>query len=135
MKLLSDLIHSSTWRPLWQRLSLALMLLTCGFAFAPTVPTLDMNNGDKVQHILAFLCVSGCSALSARAGWRQVRTSGLTMLVFGVFIELVQSFLPTRSADWRDVVADCVGIAVGLALVAVARRMLPSRAGGKQLNR
>ena len=132
MNLLSALLHSATWQAQWRRLLWALLLVTCGFAFAPSAPTLNIDNGDKVQHIMAFLCLSGCTALSARAGWRQALRATVFMLLFGVFIELVQSFLPTRSADWRDVVADSLGVAVGLALVAVARRVLPLRPVGKK---
>ncbi len=42
-------------------------------------------------------------------------TFGL-MLAYGVFIELVQSFVPERSAELKDLLVDLVGILVGLLL-------------------
>ena len=36
------------------------------------------------------------------------------LLAYGIGIEIAQSFIPSRDADWHDVVADSVGIALGL---------------------
>ena len=38
------------------------------------------------------------------------------MLAYGIAIELVQSFEPTRDAELKDVLVDVVGILLGLAL-------------------
>jgi VanZ family protein len=38
------------------------------------------------------------------------------MLAYGIAIELIQSFEPTRDAELKDVLVDVVGIALGLAL-------------------
>jgi VanZ family protein len=103
-----------------------LMAVTCGFAFAPHAPELKIENGDKFQHILAFGSLASCALLAARrrtrAAWLGVLAG---MLAFGVFIELVQVFLPTRSADWQDVVADMLGASLGVLVIAAARRLLP----------
>ena len=42
-------------------------------------------------------------------------TFGL-MLAYGVFLELVQAFVPERSAELKDLFVDAIGIAVGLLL-------------------
>ena len=39
----------------------------------------------------------------------------LALLAYGIGIEVAQSFLPPREADAMDVLADGVGIALGLA--------------------
>ncbi len=61
--------------------------------------------------------------------WPRPRLWGwlvLALLAYGVGIELAQSLLPPRSADWRDVLADALGIAVGLlAALPIALRRSP----------
>lgn len=118
------LLHAPECRRHWRFLLLLLMAVTCGFAFAPHAPELHVDNGDKIQHILAFGSLAGCALLSAGSGqaaWLRVLAA---MLAFGVFIEAVQAFLPTRSADWRDVVADAMGAGAGILAVMALRRAL-----------
>jgi VanZ family protein len=38
----------------------------------------------------------------------------LALLAFGGAIEIAQTFLPPREGDWWDLLADGVGIAIGL---------------------
>jgi VanZ family protein len=105
------------------RLLLALLLLAISYlALAPAPPrTLD-SGWDKANHLLAF----GALAFTAFFGWRSRRARWqllpAALLGYGVLIELLQSQLPTRSADARDVLADALGIAAGLALAALLRR-------------
>jgi VanZ family protein len=48
-------------------------------------------------------------------------------------VELVQwVHLPARQADWRDVLANALGAAIGIALVAGVSRMLGRRATGSR---
>ena len=47
------------------------------------------------------------------------------LLAFGVFIEWIQSFLPWRSADLFDFLADCIGIACYL-IPAILSRLVSS---------
>lgn len=49
--------------------------------------------------------------------------------------ELTQMLVPTRSCDIFDVVADCVGIAVGLACYLILRQVLLQVAWGRSLLR
>jgi VanZ family protein len=123
---LAHLLHAPASRPWWRRTLALLMAVICVLAFSPTAPKLDIAEGDKVQHILAFACLAACAALSQRRGWAAAAMAAAAMLAFGVFIEFVQWFIPSRSADWHDVVADALGIALGLLTVAVVRRLQPS---------
>jgi VanZ family protein len=45
------------------------------------------------------------------------------LLAYGALIEVLQSFTPTRSAEWADLLADSAGIALGLLLVATWLRL------------
>jgi len=40
------------------------------------------------------------------------------LLFYAVFIEFSQTFTPSRCAEWLDIVADAIGIALGLVLYA-----------------
>ena len=82
----------------------------------------SLDNADKLQHIVAFICLGACAALSLPAGRSHLLAAGLGMLAFGVFIELVQMHIPQRSADWQDVVADALGVTLAVVLFPLIRR-------------
>jgi VanZ family protein len=73
--------------------------------FAPE--TLFLHS-DKLAHMLYF----GCLWLMARrAGFAAAWPLALSLLGYGVFIEVAQALTPTgRSASLSDVAADAVGI-------------------------
>jgi VanZ family protein len=109
-------------------LLLLMMSVTCWFAFSPHPPGLEFKDADKVQHFLAFSSLTLAACLGMSAGTRQAMGAAFGMLMFGIFIELVQSQLPTRSAEFADVVADSVGIGGGLIFLWLLRRLIPSAA-------
>lgn len=83
---------------------------------------------DKVVHVSLFFV---CGALFVR-GWSFLRQRwyllcGL-LLLFGVLTELIQRYVPGRSASVGDLVADAVGILLGVGLALVYwRRSGPAR--------
>lgn len=126
MKSLGDLLHHPRFHPHWRALLLVLGLIAGWFAFMPA-PQMAIEGGDKVNHLLAF----GSMAVAGRMGWGPNRAVligvALGLLAYGGFIELVQSQIPDRDAAWDDVLADALGIAGGLLLAALLRRLLPPR--------
>jgi VanZ family protein len=93
-----------------------MLLGTCWLAFEPHPPPVIDTGWDKANHALAFstLMLVGCRAfVGAR---RRELVPSLALLAYGVLIELVQAQIPGRDADWHDVVADTVGLAIGSAL-------------------
>lgn len=46
----------------------------------------------------------------------------VAMLGYGIFIEVVQSMIPERSAELKDLLVDLVGIGIGLAVAHVVAR-------------
>ena len=90
-----------TWR--WALLLLAARVAVLALTPAPP-PQVELG-WDKLNHVAAL------AALAA-------------LLAFGGAIELLQLQVPNRSAEWRDLGADAIGIALGawLALQWLRRR-------------
>lgn len=88
-------------------------LVAMYFATTPASIVSSLNISDKVQHALAF-CVLALlldfSFPSHRFGFAKIAT----LLAYGLFIEVVQYFIPYRSFSLYDWLADGVGIALYL---------------------
>lgn len=105
--------------PLW-RAFLALQVAgVCWLAFDPRPPAVADSLGDKANHVLAFAAMAFSARRAAAPPW----PAAAALAGFGVVIEVVQTFIPGRSGEWPDLVADAAGIALGL-LVA---RFAPAR--------
>ena len=120
---LNRLLHEARWRPHWQLLLLAFAGISAYFAFGPPDPQLALRVSDKVNHVAAFAAMGAAAALAQPATWRHTGIAAVGLLVYGGFIELVQSLLPTRVADAADLLADGLGAAIGLLLAAALRRV------------
>lgn len=119
---LSALLHDPRHRRFWR---LAVMLLcgtSAGFAFSPLQVGLPIEQADKLNHLLAFASI-GCAAVFAQApGGRAPATALLGCLIFGIFIEWVQYFIPGRQCSAADVLANMAGATVGVILAQGLRR-------------
>ena len=110
----------------WRSLLVLLIAAVCWLAFDPHPPEGLSTGWDKLNHALAF-AVLGAVALLAQAPaagrWRWALAFG-GMMAFGAFIEAVQTQIPGRSGEALDLLADAVGLAIGLgALGAWLRRL------------
>lgn len=112
----------------------ALLWMAAIFAVShrPTVPLPDVSHADKVSHALAYavLGVGLAYALHRPDGgaWR-----GWTIALgwlYGASDEIHQSFVPGRSPEVADWVADAVGVVIGTFLFQrwLARRAAVSAA-------
>lgn len=84
-------------------------------AFAPEGVPMPFQVSDIVLHACAFTYLTAALWLAHHAadrGWKPAAW----MLAYGIAIELVQSFEPTRSAEFKDLLVDVVGILLGLGL-------------------
>lgn len=107
----------------WGAVLAALVLAICWLAFDPAPPSSVDTGWDKANHALAFAVL----AVVAQRGFPGAGVLRLLAwgVAYGAFIEIVQSRIPGRSAEWADVVADTAGVLVGLALATLARRLRP----------
>jgi len=123
--MLTQLLRSSRFKPWWRALLALLLLVISWLAFSPKPPEGIDTGWDKANHLLAFATLAVVSALSL-TGARRERKVGkvvLGLLAYGIFIELVQTQVPGRSAEAADVLADMVGVALGLLLLAGLERL------------
>ena len=96
---------------------MALIFYVSSLQQAPLPPSLS----DKVGHLIAYaalgvLVTRGVSGrLPMRITWRAAALSLIVTITYGAGDELHQSFVPGRSADIYDLVADAAGglLAVG----------------------
>ncbi|RUM63112.1 MAG: antibiotic resistance protein VanZ [Sulfurospirillum sp.] len=91
-----------------------LFLLTTLFVFYMAITSHDISfidnpYEDKMKHFMAFFTLS--LLLNRSSSRYDARIRNVTaLLLFGIFIEIVQSFLPYRDASVYDVIADLGGI-------------------------
>lgn len=112
-RILASLI---TRKDIWGTLLLLLLAVVSLLAWTPAERQVSLSDWDKANHLAAFGALA-CVAMLWRGhrpgAWRAV---ALALLAYGGLIELVQMGIPSRSADWADVLADALGIAMGLGL-------------------
>lgn len=108
----------------WRVLLWLLVLVVSWLAFSPKPPSGATLGWDKLNHASAFAAVALCAA-RAHAGpvWRIV----VALLGYGVLIEIVQTFVPGRSGEAADLLADAVGMAAGLLLARLLDRVIQPR--------
>ena len=81
------------------------------FAVLPSNPT--VANSDKLTHYFAFLVWAVLYRYSLKAGYWNIFFGSIFL---GAFIEIVQYFLPYRSGEYGDFVADLFGALCGMFL-------------------
>ena len=87
---------------------------------APSTALPEVNIWDKAEHAVAWLVLTGAGLVLFPT--RPGRIAAFAFL-FGGLIELLQGALPVgRDADWKDWVADTVGLLAALAIYALSRR-------------
>ena len=108
---LKPLRRGRTWLALWLLAILALVVV----CLLPGSDLPQLSVSDKLEHALAFLLLSsGAVQLFLRGKPLAIVVLGL--LALGVAIELAQALLTTsRMMEAGDVVADAVGVAIGIA--------------------
>ena len=114
----------------WRGLLLLLIAAVSYLALTPQPPAGVDLGWDKLNHVAAFtaLAFSACRGFPDSRGTRLVVLCAL--LAFGGLIEVLQYFVPGRSSEWGDLLADVIGIASGAFIAAAlpwARSMLARR--------
>jgi VanZ family protein len=114
----------------WPPVAWAVCILVATWIPGATLPRVNAPPGtDKVVHFL-FFAVLGYLTLASMRGRGNVRAVLVVLIViamFGAMDEYVQQFIPGRSMELFDWLADLAGASVGLMLSARAGRTARER--------
>ena len=112
----------------WTFVSLAVIIFWLSVIKAPNLKFTEhwfWDNIDKFNHALAYgtLCFSGMFSFirfseKKQISKKKIRAIMLLCFLYGLIIEFVQHFLPHRSFDPFDMLANAVGIILGAAVSA-----------------
>ena len=102
----------------WMASGLLLVLAVVVLSLLPVRELPNVNVSDKIEHAAAYLMLSlwfgGLLRVRAFLGL------GLALLALGGGIELAQAGMGLgRQGDWRDMLANAVGVVAGLFLAAI----------------
>ncbi|GHT53126.1 hypothetical protein AGMMS49982_15290 [Bacteroidia bacterium] len=110
---------------------LSVVILVICLMPMPKTPTLPMTDFDKLVHVLMFLGASGVvffdntNRLKQKIGLQRIVWGSFVFpLLFGGFVEILQSFSDFRTGDWFDFLFDGVGALCGLLLCLVVNRKI-----------
>lgn len=89
--------------------------------FALRKITIVIPATDKTQHAVTFAVLTGLAAFAYPRA--RLWASAFALSGFGALIEFLQPYFQ-RDRDYRDWIADTIGILVAVAIVLVARKLL-----------
>ena len=77
------------------------------------VPSVGIPHLDKVVHCGMFGCVTICFYWDYFKAYKKVPRLIVTLILvilFGAITEIMQAYVPGRSCDYRDLIADSIGV-------------------------
>jgi VanZ family protein len=102
---------------------MALLAVFVAYKALSVVPAGPSFSWDKLNHVGAFAALAFAGLFTFRAKTRPVFWVSFLLLAFGVAIEIAQLYVPGRYAELEDVLADAIGIGLGLLIAdQLARR-------------
>ena len=109
-------------RPLRVGLYALATLILLVLCVLPSKDLPDPGTGDRFEHSAAWFVLTASGYVLAP---NRVLAIPAFALLYGVLIENLQGVAPTgRHSDPRDFVADCVGVAIAVALYIGGRRIV-----------
>ena len=104
----------------WAALSLLFLAgITVG-SLMPLTELPPLPGNDKTHHLIGYAVLVFCSALRRPSYWLYLV---LGFALWSGAIELVQPYV-NRYGEWQDLVANCVGLLLGISLAQLARYWL-----------
>lgn len=97
---------------------LGLILAAMASALQPRFP-FGLADYDAAFHIGTFGLLALAAPLIRWPIWR----SAFALFSVGLIIEAIQALEPTRSASWRDVLFNAVGIGIGVVAIIALRKL------------
>lgn len=78
------------------------------------------NIWDKLKHSFAFFTLYVLFSLSYEK--QTITYKSLLLLFYGILIEFIQYFIPNRFFSFLDLLADAIGILIGIASYLILRK-------------
>ena len=103
------------WKLLFFITTIAILIL----ALLPNGGGID-TGWDKANHFIAFFTLSFLLNRASSTIHARIRNM-ISLVGFGILIEVLQSFVKYRDSDFNDVIADSVGILVFQLLLSLYR--------------
>lgn len=91
----------------------------------PKSPEIILKSWDKFNHFLAFSTLFVLFNLAFKSV--KFRVSFALLLLFGIQIEIVQSFTPNREFSFFDILADVVGLIFGILVLKFTNKLMKFR--------
>jgi glycopeptide antibiotics resistance protein len=110
------------WRPLCFLQFLILLALFSYLGLTPSPEKSVPMFNDKLMHCSGYFIAAGSMSFALPLWQLWQRASFL--IVFSIGIEIGQHFMPPRSFDFLDIVANSSGVLVGLLLVGLLAKKL-----------
>ena len=88
---------------------------------AEELPSLGL--WDKLEHAVAYAVVAALGGLAWAGRTRAWAAIGVSLVLLGVVLEILQSMVPGRTSDPADAAANLVGTLIGLGGIAALGRM------------
>ena len=116
-----------TFRPppaLWFVTAFFLLAIIVYLSIARTSVQLPGDEGGRYGHVAAYASLMFMFArIYATTRWRGV--IGLTLVMIGVTLEFVQAATGYRTFEYADIVADAIGVTLGLLAERTYSRLSP----------
>ena len=96
-------------------------------ALSPAPPDGLDTGWDKLNHAGAFAVLTLVASFAFPRSRHSLWLVLAGLLCYGAAIEVAQSFTPTRSAEWGDLLADLIGMAAGAMLAMLIDRVAGER--------
>ncbi|WP_051023850.1 VanZ family protein [Thiorhodovibrio frisius] len=102
---------SLRWRWFWRLGAWLLLVLVVVLSLLPSSVPPGFEGGDKLQHLLAYMVLGFCFAALYP---RKRRLILLGLIFLGAGLEGLQGLVPARDASLFDLLADALGVWLGL---------------------
>lgn len=106
-------------------MSLIAKIILYGYTFVLlvlSVMPMDQAAGtDKANHFFAYFILAVIATVAFRKYARFYLISFAYAVIVGIFLEGVQFFIPYRSFDLRDILANVTGAGIGVALAGLRK--------------
>ena len=105
--------------PIWRGLLALAMLALLVLSLVPATTPLPSTGWDKTNHLLGFATLA---FLGQRAFPGRSLAVFCGLMAYGGLIEILQSLTPDRAAEFGDLLADGIGLLIGMAVAFLVSR-------------